>query len=120
MRVPAYITMSTNSQLQRRANNLITKAKDDYDGDGNIDYRYSTTNTYDRKGNPLTSIYESDYGADGTIDFRQETVYEYLDGCKSVIGISSSSSEFSLDNQLDTMANEESALFGTFSADNFI
>ncbi len=61
-------------------------------------------------GNQLTSVYEEDDNADEIIDYRQEIIYKYLDGCKSVIGISSEETEVAFNSPLDTM-NEELILF---------
>ena len=98
---------------------LTSITENDSNADGIIDSRYSTTNTYDRKGNQLTSLYENDYDGDGVVDYRRETVYEYLDGIKSVVGVSSEEIN-PLNNSPDPVSNEELALFGSFDESNFI
>jgi hypothetical protein len=46
-------------------------------------------------------VYEADYNADGTIDYRVETLYEYLDGSKYVMGVSTGELEVFSDNSID-------------------
>ncbi|MGH2416206.1 MAG: hypothetical protein ACRDEA_21440, partial [Microcystaceae cyanobacterium] len=48
----------------------------DFDADGMVDYRFSTTYTYDRKGNLTSQIEESDDDADGIVNSRYSTTYD--------------------------------------------
>ncbi|MBE9171286.1 hypothetical protein IQ238_28590 [Pleurocapsales cyanobacterium LEGE 06147] len=92
-------------------NQLTSVSESDYDADGNINSRFSTTNTYDRRGNILTSVFEYDSDGDGKIDFREETLYEYLNGSKYVIGFSTEELEVFSDNSINSQVDPLSEEF---------
>jgi hypothetical protein len=92
-------------------NQLTGISEIDTDGDSLLNYRISNTNTYDQMGNQLTNVYESDENADGTIDYRQETLYEYSDGNKYVMGVSTGEVEVFADDLIDFPVNPLSEQF---------